>query len=152
MKIKIFNVIKDISNYMFLRKTIKKLEKTDEWKKLNLRHDWIYRIYTVINLEPEYFQNENLERTMFIEQYQKISNFLMNHNLGEIIKPVSNKIEGEYAYFLYYKPLFLELDWAYFFSRMFFISIILFILYNVNFVKMYNSISNFYEHIIKYIK
>ena len=43
----------DIRNYIFLRKTIKKNIETVEWKKYNLRHDWIGRIYTVVNLTPE---------------------------------------------------------------------------------------------------
>ena len=51
---KIFGVIKDIKNYIFLRKIIKnEMMDSPLWVKNNLRVDWIGRIYTVINLPPE---------------------------------------------------------------------------------------------------
>lgn len=133
---KIFKAIKDLRNYRYIIKTVKKLETTEEWKTFKLRHDWFYRIYTVINIEPEAYEikDERVEQTLFLDQFRKISELLMMNNLGEIMVPGYEKIPDSISYLLVYDPSFQVLSFKYIFSRFLFFLIFLFLIVNINFV------------------
>jgi hypothetical protein len=79
---KIFRVIKEINNYYFLRKTIRKNKDTDAWKKHNLRVGFFGILYTVINLPPEVYESEEQYYQLFvIEQLKPINEYLASLNL-----------------------------------------------------------------------
>jgi hypothetical protein len=39
----------EITNWLFIKRTIRKHKYTADWENFNLRADWVGRIYTVIN-------------------------------------------------------------------------------------------------------
>lgn len=111
---KIFGVIRDIKNYIFLRKIIKK-EMMDSplWVKNNLRVDWIGRVYTVINLPPEVTMSPDLPKELWpaylIDQSKGLNEYLTSLNLHEIIIPEYKEIPGSDSYLLVYYPYFRDL-------------------------------------------
>jgi len=111
---KIFGVIRDIKNYIFLRKITKK-EMMDSplWVKNNLRVDWIGRIYTVINLPPEVTMSPDLPKELWpaylIDQSKGLNEYLTSLNLHEIIIPEYKEIPGTDSYLLVYYPYFRDL-------------------------------------------
>lgn len=121
-------VIADISNYFFLKKTIKKNKGTIEWEKFKLRVDWIGRIYTVVNLPPEVIYSpdapEEIRPAYVLEESKPINEYLTKLNLQEIITPEIRPIPGSISYLLIYSPYFqrLSLKWALY--RLIFISIL----------------------------
>jgi hypothetical protein len=122
---KIFSVITDVKNYLFLRRTIKK-EKINSplWVRHNLRCDWIGRIYTVMNLPPEVTMSPDLPRELYpaylIEQSKGLNDYLTSLNLHEIITPEYKEIPDSASYLLVYTPYFRALSLWWFFSRTFF--------------------------------
>jgi len=122
---KIFNVIIDVKNYLFLRRTIKK-EKINSplWVRHNLRYDWIGRIYTVMNLPPEVTMSPDLPRELYpaylIDQSKGLNEYLTSLNLHEIITPEYKEIPDSTSYLLIYTPYFRALSFWWFFSRTFF--------------------------------
>jgi hypothetical protein len=112
---KLFRVIKEINNYLFIGKTIKKNKDTDEWKKHNLRIGYFNILYSVINLPPEVYESEEQYYQMYvIEQLKPINEYLASLNLQEVvtlqIESKCNKLDGIYAFGVKYVPLFREFN------------------------------------------
>ena len=122
---KIFAVIKDIRNYIFLRSIIS-TEKVNSpiWSKNNLRVDWLGRIYTVINLPPEVTMAPDLPKELYpaylIDQTKDLNAYLTSLNLHEIIIPEFKEIPDSTSYLLVYYPYFRALGWWWIISRIVF--------------------------------
>jgi hypothetical protein len=111
---KIFGVIRDIRNYFFLRKIIKReMINSPLWSKNNLRVDWIGRIYTVVNLPPEVTMSPDLPRELWpaylVDQSKGLNEYLTSLNLHEIIIPEYKEIPESTSYLLIYYPYFRNL-------------------------------------------
>lgn len=103
----------DIKNYFSLLMIIKKNKSTLEWQELNLRVDWIGRIYTVINLQKEDFgETEEVRRIKINKRLAiPIYTYLTERlNLVELLKTRLRYIEGTYSYLLYFVPEFTKLS------------------------------------------
>jgi len=112
---KLFRIIKEINNYFFIKKTIRKNKNSETWKKHNLRVGYFGIIYSVINLPPEVFESEEQYYQLYvIEQLKPINEYLASLNLQEIItlaiENKCNKELGEYAFGVRYIPLFRDLS------------------------------------------
>ena len=121
MRIPIFQVIRDINNYFFLRKTIKEESKGLKWNKFNLRSDWIGRIYTVVNLPPEVTLSpdapDEIRPAYVLEETRPINEYLTSLNLHEIIIPVFRPLKGTDSYLVIYYPVFQRLSAFWVLSR-----------------------------------
>lgn len=105
--------IKEIRNYLFIGRTLKKASKSEQWKKLKLRRGWFNVVYTLINLPPEVFESEAAYYQAYvIEELKPINSYLESLNLAEVVslevKDVSEPEQGVYAYLAKYEPLFKE--------------------------------------------
>lgn len=112
---KLFRILKEVNNYYFIKKTIKKNKDTDLWNKHNLRIGYFGIIYTVVNLPPEVFESEEQYYQMYvIEQLKPINEYLATLNLQEVITPIMenqvNKEAGIYAFGIKYIPFFRDLS------------------------------------------
>jgi hypothetical protein len=119
---KIFGVIRDIRNYFFLRKIIKReMINSPLWSKNNLRVDWIGRIYTVVNLPPEVTMSPDLPRELWpaylVDQSKGLNEYLTSLNLHEIIIPEYKEIPESTSYLLIYYPYFRNLTKWWIISR-----------------------------------
>jgi hypothetical protein len=99
------DIIKDLNNYVFYRKQIKKMETQNFFKDLNARTDLLRRVYYVLNLEPETLlatgDLADLEKSRVFESVSKIQGRFADHNLVEIINVSSTRIKtDEYYAFL----------------------------------------------------
>lgn len=106
--------IKDILNWYFLKKVIKENQNTPEWKNLNLRVDWVNRIYTVMDVkevqDAEEFKDFELA-AMVIDKSKRYNNYLGSLNLAEIISPDIQKIEGTESWLLVYTFIWRWWNW-----------------------------------------
>ncbi len=112
---KLFRILKEISNYFFIKKTIKKNKNTEDWKTKNLRVGYFGIMYTVINLPPEVYESEKQYYQLYvIEQLKPINEYLAALNLQEVvtvkIDDQCNPEAGVYAFGVKYIPLFRELS------------------------------------------
>jgi len=115
--LKIFRIFKEILNYLFLLRTIRKHKDTEEWKKHKLRIGWFGTFGTIINLPPDVFQGEPIYYKIYvIDETKPINRYLESLNLHEIItlssKELVNEKEGEYAFLITYSPLFIDLTFG----------------------------------------
>ena len=100
----IISVFKDLSNYMFYRKRIKKIDEEGYFKERKMRVDRLGRVYFVINLEPELQLATgdivDLERSRVYEAVSKIQGVFATNNLVEIVDVSSKRIKTDdyYAY------------------------------------------------------
>ncbi len=115
----------DISNYIFLRKTVKKNKETVEWKKYNLRHDWVGRIYTVVNLPPEVIYSpdspEEIRPAYILEESRPINEYLTRLNLQEIVIPEIQPIPNSISWLIIYRPYFQRIGWKWLGLRIFYV-------------------------------
>jgi hypothetical protein len=91
---KIKAVVKEISNYFFWRKIIKRNRNKPEWNKYKLREGWFGVVYTVVNLPAEVYEaEEQYHRAYVIEELAPLHHYFMSLNAGEIIVPEITKID-----------------------------------------------------------
>lgn len=119
---RITRIIREIRNYYFIKRVIRKNKRTEKWRKFNLRNNWFGTIGTVINLPPEVFSGEEIYYQVYvIEQMKPINEYLESLNLQEIVTPniesLVDKEEGIYAFLITYKPLFRDFTWGWVISR-----------------------------------
>lgn len=99
-------LFKDISNYVFIRRKLRKARKTETWEKLGLDYDWVGRVWTVINLRQEDVGEETLvKKARVIEKIKPINTFLYEQEIGEIIIPAVEP-KTERSYLIVYYPKF----------------------------------------------
>lgn len=153
MELPIFQVFRDINNYIFLRKTIEKESKSILWNKYNLRYDWIGRIYTVVNLPPEVTLSpdapDEIRPAYVLEETRQINTYLTDLNLHEIILPEFRPLENGESYLVIYYPVFQKLSLYWIISRILFIGILWWA--EIRF-SIFNSILNWIQQIIDFIK
>lgn len=102
----IYLYFREILNYFYIRKIIKKEKNTETWNVLNLRSDWIGRIYTVINLRKEDLgEQDEVKRFRLGEMMKPINSYLRSLYLHEIIYPAIEQL-SEQSYLIVYSPLF----------------------------------------------
>jgi hypothetical protein len=98
---------KDVSNYLFYRDKIKLLESEGIFRDLNMRVDWIKRVYYVINLEPETMlatgDIRDLEKSRVFESVSRYQGSFVSLNLTEIVDVRTRRIKTAdyYAYLVW---------------------------------------------------
>ena len=115
---RLIKVIKEIRLYFEYRKIIRK-EQVDSprWSKANLRRDWIYRIYTVINLPPQVTMSpdfpEESKPSFVMSEIKPVNDYLKYLNLEELLTMSINPIEGTQnnSWLIVYQFLFRHLSW-----------------------------------------
>jgi hypothetical protein len=119
----------DISNYFFLRKTIRQNREGIEWNKYKLRVDWLNRIYTVVNLPPEVIYSpdspEEIRPAYVLEESRPINEYLTRLNLQEILIPEIKPIPNSISYLIIYSPAFQKLSIKWLLWRIFLILVII---------------------------
>ena len=138
LKLRLFRslylIYKDISNYLFFRKKVKTLEKTEWFSKNKMRTNWFKSIYYVLNLQPENLMpgqdSLELEKIMVYESVGQLQNTLVSNNIFEIIQIDTERIKTSeyYAYLIVLKYRRLS-NWRNFTKVIVVISSILYLLY-----------------------
>ena len=126
---KLFRIFKEINNYYFIKKVIKKNKNTEEWKKHKLQIGYFGVVYSVVNLPPEVYESEPQYYQIYVlEQLKPINEYLASLNLQEVItlhvEDICNKSNGIYAFGIKYVPLFKDFTLSLVLKWLFFIGII----------------------------
>ena len=116
--IRIFKVIKEIKLYRDYSRIIKNEEKNSRtWKRLNLRKDYLNRVYTVINLPLQVLASVDLPResrpSFVVQEIKPINEYLKSLDLEEIITMWVEPVKGtdEESYLVVYQFLFRYITW-----------------------------------------
>ena len=105
-KLKSYLFFREILNYFFIRKSIRKERKSETWLKFKLNADWIGRIYVVLNLRKEDVGEEDLvKRAKIFEMMSPINLYIKKLDLHEIVFPSILK-KSEQSYLIIYTPIF----------------------------------------------
>ncbi len=101
--------LRDIGNFFYVRKVIKKNIGGAEWQSHNLRADWVSRIYTVINLKQEDAgEMEQVRQAKIVMKLKPINDYLRSLELDEVIYPSVEKV-NDLSYLVVYSPYFTTL-------------------------------------------
>ena len=148
-------IINDIKNWLYVRKVVKQNEKTVEWNELKLRHDWIYRIGTVINMTPEDFgddkvthidfggshiSNKDVRIQRFLRDAKPIFDYLKELKIDDLVRPEKTLIQGTMSYILKFPLQFQKLSLGYLF-RLGILSTLIFTIGYIYFDDIWNLIS-----------
>jgi hypothetical protein len=100
---------RDVTNYLFYRKTIAILAKEGLLQEKGMRTDWLKRVYFVINLLPETLlagsDVELLERSRVTEAIAERNQIFTKNGILEIIEADYRRIKNEdyYGYVIWVK-------------------------------------------------
>jgi hypothetical protein len=111
----------ELKNYFFILDVIDKHNKTPEWKKFNLRTDWIGRIYTIVSVREEDMGDpEEIRRIRVLERTRELNLYLESLNLAEVIAPSLDLIDESRSYLIVYNPYFSKLSFIWMGMNVFF--------------------------------
>lgn len=115
---RIFKVIKEIRLYREYTKIIRNEElNSPKWSRANLRRDWIYRIYTVINLPPQVTMSQDFPEeskpSFVMSELKPINEYLKYLNLEELLTMGINPIENtsNNSWLVVYQFVFRQITW-----------------------------------------
>lgn len=132
---KLLRVLKEISLYREYIKQIREEELNSPlWSRMNLRRDYLNRMYTVINLPPEVLLSNDLPKearpSFVLNEIKPINDYLKSLNLEELLTVWMEPVKGtdEESYLVVYQFVFRQISWLWIFRFLFEISLILFII------------------------
>lgn len=98
--------LRDIRNFLIIRKAIKKVKKSDGWKKHNFRCDWYCRIYTVINPTPS-DNGDSVEvlKIKVLEKAKAYHSFIDNMKISDLVFTSLEHIPDSESFLLVYSPI-----------------------------------------------
>jgi hypothetical protein len=111
----------ELKNYFFILDVIDKNNKSPQWKKFNLRTDWIGRIYTIVSVREEDMGDpEEIRRIRVLERTRELNLYLESLNLAEVIAPSLDLIDESRSYLIVYNPYFSKLSFIWMGMNVFF--------------------------------
>lgn len=135
---KIFN---DLSDFYYLRKIIKKAKKDKQWAELNLRHDWFFNPYTVVNLPPEVYEADRESQLQFVAYYMQDANlFFIRYLLQDMLVPSVEPIEDSASYLIVYHADYEVLSTWFFIKKILLLTLGTFIWMKYDLVNYYHRI------------
>ncbi len=97
----------DIKGYLILRKEVKKHCEQPDWKRFNLRHDWLYRIYTVINpSEKDAGDDDAMTHMKAMEKVETINKYIATMNIAEFVSLSMEKVPDSKSYLVVYYQIY----------------------------------------------
>lgn len=109
-------VFTDLKHYYISSKNVRKFSKTKLWKEHNLKYDWLYRPYTVLNFPADAIidpsKPEDYKKKLAAGAYT-VNMYLTSCNFAEFLIPTFKKVDGYNSYLLLYKPFFYVLSVRY---------------------------------------
>lgn len=136
----IFGIFKDIKNYLYLIKSIKKISKTKIWKDLNFKIDWYGMPYTAINYSKDFFDlDSETQKKFVVRDIAKLFKEFEQYNFWEILTLKVEKLEGEniYAMRVWFRPIYYFISFKNFISTLLLCGIIYYFYNNFNTLKTF---------------
>lgn len=97
----------DIKAFLILRKEVRKNRNSLDWKKYNLRHDWLYRIYTVINpTESAKGDDDAMINMKAIDRVAPINKYIASMGLAEIVSLSMEKVPDSDSHLVVYYQIY----------------------------------------------
>ncbi len=97
---------RELSNWFYIRKIVRKSKKEEVWKNYNLRTGYIGQIYTVVNLRAEDMgEEEMVQRMRVVEKIEPVGKYLDSLGLSEIIYPEIVDIPNTRSWLVIFWPL-----------------------------------------------
>jgi len=94
---------REVSNWFFIRRVIRKNKDTELWKKFDLRTGYVNQIYTVISLRKEDMgEEEMVQRMKVMEKIEPMNRYLESLNLSEVIYPEIVKLPDSQSWLIVY--------------------------------------------------
>jgi hypothetical protein len=125
---KLKNFFSDIRNFFYIRSIVHKNRGTADWERFNLRTDYIYRIYTVFNPDPQ--DKGDDPKMLEIKMGEKMipcHKYIDSIGLSEVIGVSGEKIPDTDSYLVVYYQLFEYITaWRLFINTVFIILITIF--------------------------
>lgn len=114
------NIYYDIKSFLILRSEVKKHINQPDWNRLNFRHDWLYRIYTVINPgEKDFGDDEAMLKIKTVEKMETLNKYIDTMGLSEIVSLSIEKIPETNSHLVVYYQIFRWFSPWRVFSRLF---------------------------------
>lgn len=101
------NLYYDIKAFLILRKEVRKHRNSVDWQRFGLRHDWLYRIYTVMNpTETDKGDDEAMLNMKAMDRLGPINKYIASLGLAEIVSLSMEKIPDTDSYLVVYYQIY----------------------------------------------
>jgi hypothetical protein len=97
----------DIKAFLILRKEVLRNRNSPDWNRFNLRYDWLYRIYTVINpSEADKGDDDAMLNMKAVDKLAPINKYISSLGLAEIVALSMEKIPETDSYLVVYYQIY----------------------------------------------
>jgi hypothetical protein len=97
----------DLKVFYILRSEVRKHRESPDWLKYNLRHDWLYRIYTVVNpTEKDKGDDDAMIQMKATDRLTPVSKYILSMGLGEILSLSMERVPDTNSFLAVYYPIY----------------------------------------------
>jgi hypothetical protein len=112
----------DVKAFYIIRKEVRKRRNSPDWQRFGLRHDWLYRMYTVINpTTADKGDDEQMITMKTLDRIGPINKYIASMGLAEVLSLSVEKIPDTDSHLVVYYQIYKWFTPWRIFSRLFFL-------------------------------
>lgn len=97
----------DVKAFYIIRKEVKEKQNSPDWVRFGLRHDWLYRIYTVINpVEADKGDDAEMTNMKMLDRLGPTNKYIASIGLGEVMSVSVEKIPDTESHLVVYYQIY----------------------------------------------
>jgi hypothetical protein len=112
----------DVKAFYLIRKEVRKRRNSPDWQRFSLRHDWLYRMYTVVNpTTADKGDDEQMITMKTLDRIAPINKYIASMGLAEVLSLSVEKIPDTDSHLVVYYQIYKWFTPWRIFSRLFFL-------------------------------
>jgi hypothetical protein len=112
----------DVKAFYLIRKEVRKRRNSPDWQRFSLRHDWLYRMYTVVNpTTADKGDDEQMITMKTLDRIGPINKYIASMGLAEVLSLSVEKIPDTDSHLVVYYQIYKWFTPWRIFSRLFFL-------------------------------
>jgi hypothetical protein len=97
----------DVKAFYLIRKEVKARRNSPDWMRFGLRHDWLYRIYTVLNpTTADKGDDEQMITMKMLDRLGPVNKYIASMGLAEVMSVSVEKIPDTDSHLVVYYQIF----------------------------------------------
>jgi hypothetical protein len=97
----------DVKAFYLIRKEVKARKNSPDWMRFGLRHDWFYRIYTVLNPAiADKGDDEQMIQMKMLDRLGPVNKYIASMGLAEVMSVSVEKIPDSDSHLVVYYQIY----------------------------------------------
>lgn len=103
---------RELKEWQAIYRATKRDAVQQDLEKSGLKVDWIGRAYTVVNVPPEFTNNEHTVQSYVLSKLRDLNSITLNLGISDVVYPEVKQIKGTTQYLIVLGPKFEDLTFS----------------------------------------